>query len=76
MAGSATPAAAHGPAGSTAYWAAYATFEENVRGSIEPGKWADFTVLSQDVMTIPPPEILKTLCKMTVIAGQIVYQEQ
>jgi predicted amidohydrolase YtcJ len=55
-------------------WPAYAAFEENDKGSIEVGKLADFTVLSQDVMKIPEPEILKTRCVMTVIGGQIVYQ--
>jgi len=55
-------------------WAAYTAFEENVRGSIEPGKWADFTVLSQDILKIPEAEILKTACKMTVIGGEIVHR--
>ena len=55
-------------------WAAYAAFEENLRGSIEVGKLADFTVLSADIMKIPEMDILKTHCEMTVIAGEIVYQ--
>jgi predicted amidohydrolase YtcJ len=55
-------------------WAAYAAFEENSRGSLEPGKLADFTVLSQDIMTIPAGEIPKTECLMTVIGGEIVYE--
>ena len=55
-------------------WAAYTTFEENVRGSIEAGKWADFTVLSQDILKVAEPEILKTTCKMTVIGGEVVYR--
>jgi predicted amidohydrolase YtcJ len=53
--------------------AAYAAFQENERGSIEPGKWADFTVLSADIMQIPEPEILKTRCLLTIIGGQVVY---
>jgi predicted amidohydrolase YtcJ len=53
--------------------AAYAAFEENDKGSIEPGKLADFTVLSADIMKIPAPEILKTRCEMTVIGGETVY---
>jgi predicted amidohydrolase YtcJ len=56
-------------------WAAYAAFEENVKGSIEPGKLADLTVLSADIMKIPAPEILKTRCVMTVIGGEIVYKQ-
>ena len=55
-------------------WPAYAAFEEKDKGSIEPGKLADFTVLSADIMKIPAPEILKTRCEMTVIGGEIVYQ--
>jgi imidazolonepropionase-like amidohydrolase len=54
-------------------WPAYVAFEENLRGSIEVGKLADFTVLSADIMTIPEMEILKTHCVMTVIGGQLVY---
>jgi hypothetical protein len=54
--------------------AAYAAFEENDKGSIETGKLADFTVLSNDIMKIPEPEILKTRCEMTVIGGEIVFQ--
>ena len=55
-------------------WPAFAAFEEKDKGSIEVGKLADLTVLSADVMKIPPPEILKTRCTMTVIAGEIVYE--
>lgn len=55
-------------------WPAYAAFEENLRGAIEVGKLADFTVLSADIMKIPEQEILKTRCVMTVIGGEIVYQ--
>lgn len=55
-------------------WPAYAAFEETLRGSIEVGKLADFTVLSADIMQIPEMEILKTHCEMTVIGGEIVYQ--
>ena len=50
--------------------AAYAAFEESDKGSIEVGKLADFTVLSNDIMKIPPAEILKTTCEMTVIGGE------
>jgi predicted amidohydrolase YtcJ len=52
---------------------AYAAFEEKDKGSLEPGKLADLTVLSADIMKIPEPEILKTTCAMTVIGGEIVY---
>src|SRR5438874_299130 len=55
--------------------AAYAAFEEKDKGSIEAGKLADFTVLSNDIMKISEPEILNTRCLMTVIGGEIVYSE-
>jgi predicted amidohydrolase YtcJ len=55
-------------------WPAYAAFEENLRGSIELGKLADFTVLSADIMKIPEAEILKTRCVMTMIGGEVVYE--
>ena len=54
--------------------AAYATFEEKERGSIEVGKLADFTVLNADIMQIPEPEILKTRCAMTIVGGAVVYE--
>jgi predicted amidohydrolase YtcJ len=54
-------------------WPAYAAFEEKDKGSIEVGKLADFTVLSQDIMKIPEKEILETRNEMTVIGGEIVY---
>src|SRR5438132_14220010 len=55
-------------------WPAFAAFEEKDKGTIEVGKLADFTVLSQDIMKIPEPEILKTRAEMTIISGEIVYQ--
>src|SRR5881392_1043452 len=55
-------------------WPAYAAFEEKDKGSIEVGKLADFTVLSQDIMGIPEPEILNTRAEITIIGGEIVYQ--
>jgi predicted amidohydrolase YtcJ len=54
-------------------WAAYAAFEEECRGTIESGKFADLTVFSADIMKIPVGDIPKTRCVMTVIGGEIVY---
>ncbi|PYJ50612.1 MAG: hypothetical protein DME87_05800 [Verrucomicrobia bacterium] len=54
-------------------WPAYAAFEEKAKGSIEVGKLADFTVLSQDIMKIPEPEILKTHAVMTMVGGEIIF---
>jgi predicted amidohydrolase YtcJ len=56
-------------------WAAYAAFEEGEKGSIEVGKLADLTILSADIMKIAEPEILKTVCVMTVINGEIVFEK-
>lgn len=53
--------------------AAYAAFEEDIKGSIEIGKLADFTVLSHDIMNIPEDSILNTKIEMTIIGGEIVY---
>lgn len=53
--------------------AAYAAFEEHERGSIEPGKRADFTVLSADIMRIPEADIPKTRCRLTIVGGEVVY---
>jgi len=54
---------------------AYAAFEEKRKGSIEPGKMADFVMLSGDIMAIPPADILKTRVTMTVTGGKIVWRE-
>lgn len=54
-------------------WPAYAAFQENEKGSIEPGKLADMTVLSADIMKVPELQIPKTHCVLTVISGEVVY---
>jgi predicted amidohydrolase YtcJ len=54
-------------------WPAYAAFQEHDKGSIEAGKLADLTILSDDIMKIPEPDILRTHCLMTVIGGEIVF---
>ncbi|MBI4547558.1 MAG: amidohydrolase [Ignavibacteriae bacterium] len=56
-------------------WAAYGGFEEENKGTIEPGKLADLTVLSKDIMKIPVMEILSTEVEMTIVGGNIVYQK-
>jgi predicted amidohydrolase YtcJ len=55
-------------------WPAYAAFQEKERGSVEVGKFADFTVLSADIMRIPAAEILKTRVVMTIIGGEVAYR--
>ena len=54
--------------------AAYATFEEGSRGSIDPGKLADFTVVDGDFFTAPASELFRTRVRMTVVGGRVVYQ--
>jgi len=56
--------------------AAYASFEESVKGSIETGKLADFTVLSHDPLTVKPKRIKGIEVEMTIVGGKIVYSRQ
>ena len=53
--------------------AAYAAHAERDLGSLEPGKFADFVVLSRDIMAVPPAEILTTTVLDTVVSGVTVY---
>jgi predicted amidohydrolase YtcJ len=53
---------------------AYAAFEEKLKGSLEPGKLADFLVLDRDIMTVEPRQILETKVKTTWLGGKIVYE--
>lgn len=55
---------------------AYAEFDEKIRGSIEAGKLADFVVLSQDLMTVPEDQIIKTKALATYVGGKKVYSAQ
>jgi len=57
-------------------WNAYAGFEEDIKGSIEVGKLADLTVLSQDILAIPQNEILKTKVLYTIVGGEVKYAKQ
>lgn len=56
-------------------WAALASFEENEKGSLEPGKKADFVVLNRDITKVPENEILKTEVLQTFIDGKSVYRK-
>jgi predicted amidohydrolase YtcJ len=53
--------------------AAYASFDETKKGTIEAGKLADLTVLSDDLLNIPPEDIKRTRVEMTIVNGKIVY---
>mgnify|MGYP002631208418 CR=1 FL=1 len=55
--------------------AAYAAFEEKLKGSLELGKLADITILSRDIMTVPEEEILGTEVRYTIVGGEVVYEK-
>jgi len=55
-------------------WAAYAAFQEDVLGSIEAGKYGDFTILDRDILEIDPKEILNTKVVYTIVGGQVRYR--
>lgn len=54
---------------------AYAAFQENILGSLSPGKLADITVLSRDIMTVPEEEIPSTEVLYTIVGGKVLYQK-
>ncbi|KAB7728767.1 amidohydrolase family protein [Rudanella paleaurantiibacter] len=54
-------------------WAAYANFEDHMRGSIAPGKQADFVVLNKDIMKAPAPELRQTKVLQTWVGGERVF---
>jgi predicted amidohydrolase YtcJ len=56
--------------------AAYAVFEEDIKGSLETGKLADVTVLSKDILTVPDDEILGTRVLYTIVGGEVRYREE
>ena len=55
--------------------AAYGAFEEKIKGSIEIGKLADFTIFSQDIMTVDEASLLKTEVMMTVVGGKVLFKK-
>ncbi len=55
-------------------WSAFACFDEEVKGTIEPGKLADMVVLSDDIITSEPEVLLTTKILKTILRGEIVYE--
>ena len=53
---------------------AYAAFQEESRGSLKPGKYADVVVLSRDILTIPEAQIPGTEVRLTIVGGQVRYE--
>ncbi|UCH43269.1 MAG: amidohydrolase family protein, partial [Dehalococcoidales bacterium] len=54
--------------------AAYASFEEDIKGSISAGKMADMVLLSDDPTEVPPEQIKDIKVEMTIIEGEVAWQ--
>jgi predicted amidohydrolase YtcJ len=54
-------------------WAAKSIGEENMKGSIEPGKYADMAVLSNDIFTMPKDGLKDVIVLKTILGGKVVY---
>ena len=53
---------------------AYITFEEDLKGTLEPGKLADMIVLSDDLLTIDPERILDVVVELAIVGGRVVFE--
>jgi predicted amidohydrolase YtcJ len=53
---------------------AYAAFEEDLKGSLTPGKFADFIVLSQNLLTVEEERIPETVVEKTFVGGELRYE--
>jgi hypothetical protein len=49
-------------------------FDEDKKGTLEPGKFADLAVLSADLMTVPDEQIKDVKTDLTIVGGKIVFQ--
>ena len=55
---------------------AYASFEEHIKGTLEPNKLADFVLIDRDLTRIPPEQIRNAHIVMTIVGGPMVYQRE
>ena len=55
---------------------AYAAFEEDIKGTLTPGKLADIVVLSKDILTVPDDEIRATSVVYTIVGGKVVFEDR
>jgi predicted amidohydrolase YtcJ len=58
------------------YGSAYAEFQENVKGTLTPGKLADLVILSRDIFKIDPNEIENVKVVLTMVDGKVVHEER
>jgi predicted amidohydrolase YtcJ len=56
------------------YQGAYASGEEHLKGTLEPGKLADLVVLADDIFSIDPVAIRDTRVEMTILDGRVVFE--
>ena len=64
------------PLGVDTIWAAKSNFEENEKGSLEKGKFADFIILDADLMKEAPGKLLKVKLLKTFVGGEMVYERK
>ena len=55
---------------------AIGAFEEDIKGSLTPGKLADIVVLSKDIMTVPEDQILEAKVVYTIVGGRVMYEKK
>ena len=55
--------------------AAYVSFDEDIKASLEPGKLADLIIIDGDLTVIPPEQIREAKVILTVVGGKVVYEE-